>query len=417
MFINNFANGRKPDMCIVGGGGHVGLPLAILFASRGLHVLIYDLNEKTLQTISQGTMPFMDEGAQPMLKEVLLEGRLSFTSNVADLTGIKTIVITIGTPVDEYLNPILKVMKKCMDDLLPYLSDGQLIILRSTVYPGTTDWLHKYAEKHQKLIKLAFCPERVVQGYAIEEVQQFPQIISGTTPEAEKQAAELFSLVAPDVVHLTPMEAEFAKLFTNAYRYIQFAIANQFYMIASSAGQDYNHILQGMKKNYPRARDIPGAGFAAGPCLLKDTMQLSAFSENRFNLGPAAMVVNEGLVLYVVNQMSKKYDLENRTVGILGMAFKANNDDNRTSLSYKMKKALIFNAKEVLTTDPYVKNDPDLLPLAEVIERSDVLVLCTPHRDYKNLDVHDKPLIDIWSFTTENALVANAPSLLTELAI
>ena len=190
-----------------------------------------------------------------------------------------------------------------------------------------------------------------------------PQLISGTSPEAEQEAAALFGRIAPEVTLLKPIEAEFAKLFTNAYRYIEFAITNQFYLIAKSAGLDYNLILQAMKHDYPRAAYIPTPGFAAGPCLVKDTMQLLAFARNEFALGNAAIMVNEGLPLHIIGELRRSHDLSKMTIGLLGMAFKAESDDPRASLSYKFKKALAGIAREVLTTDPFVTTDPDLLPL------------------------------------------------------
>jgi UDP-N-acetyl-D-mannosaminuronic acid dehydrogenase len=237
-----------------------------------------------------------------------------------------------------------------------------------------------------------------VQGYGIAELKSLPQIVSGTTPEAEEQAASLFQRIAPDIVRCKPLEAEFAKLFTNVHRYIEFATTNQFYMIAESAGADYGAILNAMKRNYPRASRIPGPGFSAGPCLFKDTMQLAAFSRNQFALGHAAMLVNEGLVLHVIDQLRKTYDLANTTVGLLGMAFKPEIDDIRSSLSYKLKHGLLHHAKRVITTDPLVKNDADLQPLEKLVAESDVMVLCTPHRIYKNLDTRGKPVFDVWNF-------------------
>lgn len=388
---------RQVDIGIVGGAGHVGLPLAIVFASRGRHVLIYDINHHALERIRQGELQFMERGAQPLLKEAVEKGLLSLSSDPAKLAGVPTIIITVGTPVDEFLNPTLKGLVTCLNALLPHLSDEQTIILRSTVSPGVTEWIDRYLQSKGKRLKVAFCPERVVQGFAIEELQKVPQIVSGTTPEAAKHAAEVFALCSPEVVHLSPMEAEFAKLFNNAYRYVQFALANQFFMIANSAGLDYYRILEGMRKKYPRAGDLPRAGFAAGPCLFKDTVHLVAFSGNRFSLGQAAMLVNEGLPFYIVEQIARTYELSNLTVGLLGMAFKADSDDSRSSLSYKLKKILRFRAKEVLTTDPYVTQDPNLLPLDEVIAGSDILILCAPHSCYRHLDVSGKIVIDIWN--------------------
>lgn len=393
------ASGKgRVDVCVVGGAGHVGLPLALVFASKGRRVLIYDVNQRALDAISGGEVPFMENGAEKMLADALSSGRLTLSSDPDSMAAASVVVITIGTPVDEFLNPDTKVMRSCMDRLLPYLRDGQLIVLRSTVYPGTTQWLDHYLKDRGRKVHVAFCPERVVQGHAIDEVQKLPQIISGMTPVAARKAAALFGAIAPEVVELAPLEAEFAKLFANAYRYIQFAASNQFYMIANSAGVDYDRVLSGMKKNYSRLRDLPRAGFAAGPCLLKDTMQLAAFSDNQFSLGHSAMTINEGLVLYLVGQIEKRFELKNLTVGILGMAFKANSDDVRASLSYKLKKVLEFHAKEVLASDPHVKTDKSLLPVSEVIRKSDLLILCVPHDAYRGLKFGKKPMIDIWNY-------------------
>jgi UDP-N-acetyl-D-mannosaminuronic acid dehydrogenase len=331
-----------------------------------------------------------------LLARALERKKLVFTSSPAEISPTGPVIITIGTPIDEFLNPVRDVVQDCIDALLPHLTDGQLLVLRSTVFPGTTDWLHGYLERKQRDLKVAFCPERMVQGHGIRELKETPQIISGTTPQAEEEARKLFSAITPELVLVKPREAEFAKLFNNAYRYIEFATANQFYLIAKSAGLDYRRVLKAMKHNYPRASGIPSPGLAAGPCLMKDTMQLAAFAQNQFSLGNAAMLVNEGLVLHICDDLGRRYDLSRMTVGLLGMAFKAEIDDTRASLSYKFKKALATLAGAVLTTDPFVMSDPDLLPLDEVIARSDLLILCAPHSAYRDLDFAGKPVVDVW---------------------
>jgi UDP-N-acetyl-D-mannosaminuronic acid dehydrogenase len=390
------------SVSIVGGAGHVGLPLALVLADSGLQVQIIDRNQEALRSIGEGRVPFMEHGAETLLRKVLGQNRLSMTADLTQLANAPLAIITIGTPVDEFLNPDFTCFRRWIESNLAYLTDDHILVLRSTVYPGTTDWLHSFLRSRGKRVGVAFCPERIVQGYALRELRQLPQIISATTPDALEAARHLFSAIAPCVVEMSPLEAEFAKLFANAYRYVQFAVANQFYMICDSAGVDYNRILKGMKKDYPRLAGLPSAGFAAGPCLFKDTMQLAAFAQNQFHLGHAAMLVNEGLVLYLVNRMRQQYDLVNMTVGLLGMAFKADNDDTRSSLSYKMKKALRVHCGTVLTTDPYVKDDPDLLPLDEVVQRSNLLVLCSPHRAYRGLDNQGRPVIDVWGICEQS---------------
>jgi UDP-N-acetyl-D-mannosaminuronic acid dehydrogenase len=394
-----FAN----DLCVVGGAGHVGLPFALVFAEAGLRTAIYDKNKTALDRIAAGAIPFMEQGAEPLLRKALADNRLALSDAPAIVGESRVVVITIGTPVDEFFNPVFKDIRNCLAELKPFLREGQVLVLRSTVYPGTTEWCARWLRENGLNIPLAYCPERVVQGKSIEEIKQLPQIIGGVTPEGEREALDLFKKISVETYLLKPIEAEFAKLFTNAYRYIHFAVANQFYMIAASAGVDYPKLLAGMKFHYPRLEGLPGPGLSAGPCLLKDTMQLNAFAKNKFDLGAAAMNINEGLVMFLVDRMAAQWDLKEKTVGILGMAFKPENDDIRAALSYKLKKVLEFNAKGVLTTDPFVPNDPALLPLERVIRESDLLILAIPHRMYKTVDFKGKPVVDVWGFLNKES--------------
>ncbi|HEY6858427.1 MAG TPA: nucleotide sugar dehydrogenase [Pseudolabrys sp.] len=389
---------KAADVTVVGGAGHVGVPLVLAFAEAGLTVNVNDLNEPALAMLKSGKPPFIEHGAAPLLARALAGNRLLFTSSSSAITRTGPVVITIGTPVDEFLNPVQAEIQRCIDGLLPHIADEQLLILRSTVYPGTTDWLQDYLKRLGRNNKVAFCPERVVQGYGIKELREMPQIVSATSPDAEKEATAIFQQIAPEIVIVKPIEAEFAKLFNNAYRYIEFAASNQFYMIAKSAGADYQAIMRAMKQNYPRAKSFPGPGFSAGPCLFKDTMQLAAYARNQFGLGHAAMQVNEGLVLQLVDDLRRAYDISNRTIGLLGMAFKAEIDDTRASLSYKLKHALEMCAQKVLTTDPFVTTDANILPFDEVVARSDILILCTPHSVYAEADLKGKPVVDVWGF-------------------
>ena len=250
-----------------------------------------------------------------MLAKALAAKRLAFTNSSEQISIGGPVIVTIGTPIDEFLNPVRRVVQDCIDAILPTLEDGQLLVLRSTVFPGTTDWLASYLQSKGRKLNVAYCPERVVQGYGLKELREMPQIVSGVTPEAERAAAELFERIAPEAVVVSPIEAEFAKLFSNAYRYIEFAAANEFYLVAKSAGVDYQRVLTAMKHNYPRLKSMPRPGFAAGPCLVKDTMQLSAFARNQFGLGHAALLINEGLVLHVVEDLKRQYKLNTRRSG------------------------------------------------------------------------------------------------------
>jgi len=393
------------DVVVVGGGGHVGLPLSLMFASRNLRVGILDTNEQTISRINAGVMPFWEPGAQDLLAASIQAGRLFATADSAAVASAPIVVVVIGTPVDEHLNPDPNELSRALEPCRPFLHDGQLLVLRSTVFPGVTNRTEDLMKDWGLDIDVAFAPERVSEHNALKEIVELPQIVSGSTESAVKRATELFEHFTRDIVVLTPKEAELAKLFTNAWRYMKFAVANQFFMIAQENGLDYSKIRSAITHNYPRAADLAGAGFAAGPCLFKDTMQLSAFSGNQFYLGHSAMMVNEGLPGFIVTSLEKRFDLIDLKVGVLGMSFKAGSDDVRSSLSYKLKRILRFKSKEVLCTDPMVSAeiDPTLVSLEQVLQESDVLILGSPHVEYLSLRPA-QPYIDVWGLAEAGEL-------------
>jgi UDP-N-acetyl-D-mannosaminuronic acid dehydrogenase len=248
-------------------------------------------------------------------------------------------------------------------------------------------------------VDVAFCPERIAEGHALEELHTLPQIIGADDPVAGDRAEALFGRLAAKTIRTTSREAELAKLFTNTWRYMKFAVANQFFAIADQAGVDYTNVLRAIREDYPRAADLPGPGFAAGPCLFKGTMQLAAFTADHFPLGQAAMQINEGMPAYIVSALERRYgSLRGRTIGILGMAFKAESDDIRASLSFKLRKLLEWAGARVLATDPYV-TDPRLVPLEDVLAGADILVIGAPHRAYRSLDLTGREVVDIWNAT------------------
>jgi len=385
------------DICIIGGGGHVGLPFALICADSGLRTVIYDSDNHKVEMIRSGTMPFHEEGADEMLKRVLRCGRLEVEDR-PDLMGqCRFLVMIIGTPVDEHLNPSFAAIDRALQKSREHLRDGQILILRSTVFPGTSQRLQRVLSEWGLRIAVACCPERVAQGYSLREFRELPQIVSAFDPETLAAVRGLFSRFASDFVEMAPVEAELCKLMTNSWRYIQFATVNQFYMLATGHDVDFKRILHGCRYNYPRMAGMPGPGFAAGPCLVKDTMQLAAFSHNHFMLGHSAMLVNEGLPSHLVELARKQVNLGEANVGILGMAFKAESDDPRDSLAYKLRKLLALEARQVLCTDPYVP-DATFVPLERVLAESNVLFVATPHRIYRELPPQEgKTIIDVWN--------------------
>jgi UDP-N-acetyl-D-mannosaminuronic acid dehydrogenase len=392
------------DVAIVGGCGHVGLPLGLAFADRGLSVELVDIDAGKCQQVNRGAVPFAEPGADCVLARMLEAGRIRATTDPLAVAQAENVVVVIGTPIDEHHNPDLNAVQATISEVGESLVDDQLLVLRSTVYPGVTAMVERLIERLGKNIDVAFCPERVAEGQAMAELCELPQIVASRSPRALDRATKLFRTLTHEIVFLDPEEAELAKLFTNTWRYIKFATANQLYMMANDFGLDYERIRAAVTYKYPRAADLPGAGFAAGPCLFKDTMQLAAFNNNNFHLGQASVMINEGLPLYVVARLEQRYDLSNMTVGILGMAFKAESDDIRSSLSYKLRRILRFKAKGVLCHDPYATSDPELASLEELLERSDLLVIATPHAQYADVQT-DLPVIDIWNLREDGVTI------------
>ena len=384
------------DVVVLGGGGHVGLPLSLALAKAGLRVGIYDTNQSTLDRIADGEMPFLETGADQLLREILPTGRLVFSSDGSMIGLTDQLIVVIGTPVDEFLGPSMTIFGQAVAQIAPHLRDGALVILRSTVYPGTTGYVRQHLLDAGCAVDVAFCPERIAEGHALEELHSLPQIIGADDDVAADRATTLFRHLVDKTVRTTTKEAELAKLFTNTWRYMKFAVANQFFMIADQAGVDYTNVLRAIREDYPRARDLPGPGFAAGPCLFKDAMQLAAFTSDHFPMGQAAMQVNEGLPAYIVSALERRYGgLQGKTVGILGMAFKAESDDTRASLSYKLRKLLAWAGARVVATDPYVQ-DERLTTLDCVLQESDILILGAPHEAYRQLDIGGKDVVDVW---------------------
>jgi UDP-N-acetyl-D-mannosaminuronic acid dehydrogenase len=367
-----------------------------LASKAGLQVDLLDIDPRKVGLINAGTMPFMERGADELLRSVVGKS-LSATLDPSCIREADAVVTVVGTPVDRHLNPTVGDIYKSIDALLDHMQDGTLLVLRSTIYPGVTKLVHERLRRLNRKILVAFCPERIAEGNAIEELTKLPQIVSGFEPEAIAAAKRLFAMIAPTLIELTPLEAELAKLFTNAWRYANFAVSNQFYMLAESCGLDFYRIHDAVTRDYPRMRSFAKAGFAAGPCLLKDTLQLAAFSQNNFFLGHAAMLINEGLPMFLVEQL-RRHDLSNKRVAILGMAFKAESDDKRDSLSYKLKKLLEVEALEVLCTDPYVR-DSSFVPLETAIRNADILIIGAPHAVYREIEIAgEKIVIDPWNF-------------------
>lgn len=361
---------------ILGGLGHVGLPLGLFLADRGHQVTLQDRacpeTDRKLVDLHAGRMPFIEEAAEELV------ARHWMRSVVPAYTGAASadvIIVCIGTPLDEYQNPRLEpVLRLCRDELAG-LRPEQLVILRSTVFPGTTERVADVIAH-----PVAFCPERILQGRAIAELASLPQIVSGTDDATAEQAQSFFAALGVATVVVTPLEAELAKLLSNAWRYIQFGAANEFFRLSTDLGANYQSVYRALTENYPRCT-IPTPGLSGGPCLRKDAFCLVAASPNGFPLGSAAIDANERLSDWLTRRLDIKPGM---VVAICGAAFKPENDDIRDSLSYRLKKLLEFRGATVLMTDPYAKA-PGLVSQEEALAQADLVIIATPHAAYRHI--------------------------------
>ncbi|MDQ6855918.1 MAG: nucleotide sugar dehydrogenase [Candidatus Dormibacteraeota bacterium] len=393
------------DVVVVGGCGHVGLPLGIALGQCGMRVALYDTNQAAVDVVNAGRLPFDEEGAEAPLSELRATSMLTATTDGGVIATAEYVVVVIGTPVDEHLNPNPNAVVKAIAEFAEHLGrGGQVIVLRSTIYPGVTALVERYLAERGLDNLVCFCPERIAQGRSMTELHELPQIISARTPQGLAAARRLFARLAPQLIELEPEEAELAKLFTNTWRYIRFAAANQLFMMANDYGLDFERIRHALMADYPRAADMPGPGFAAGPCLFKDTMQLAAFNNNQFTLGHTSMMINEGMPLYVVARLERRFDLSTMSIGILGTAFKGESDDIRSSLAYKLKRILAFKAKSVVCADPYVTVDAGLVSQEELLDAVDLVIIGAPHRRYANLEI-SQPVVDVFNVRNGGVLI------------
>ena len=385
----------KVDIAIIGGAGHIGLPLGLLLANKKKKVILYDKNKINLNLIEKSKLPFMEKNGLKLLKKN--KKRIFPTSNKKFLKNTKIIIICIGTPV-ENSKPDLKFFFKVFKEIKPFLNPKKLLIVRSSIYPGSIYKIQKYLGKKYK--NISYCPERVVQGESISELPKLPQIISGLSPLSINQSKNIFNLICKKTIVTSILEAELIKLFSNSWRYINFSISNQFYNICEKLNVDFNNLRKNMMDGYERNKNIPKAGFAAGPCLYKDTAQLNAFLKDSFTLGKEATKINQTLPIEIYKKLKKKFGkkLVKKKIGILGVAFKPDIDDTRNSLSLDLYNYLKKKKLKTFVSDDYV-DIKNKINKSVLIKNSDIIILGTPHKIYKKIRIPKKKyLIDTWGF-------------------
>lgn len=387
----------KKNILIIGGAGHIGLPLGLLFANKGQNVILYDKNKKTINKINSLKMPFMEkDGNKLLLKN---KKKIFATNKKLYLKKAEIIIICIGTPIKKNKKPDLVLFLKLFREIKSFLDPKQLIIIRSSIFPGTCQKIANFLGKNFN--NISYCPERVVQGKSVTELPKLPQIISGISSKSINESKKLFKLICKKTIITSILEAELIKLFSNAWRYINFSISNEFYMICENLGIKFDQIRKNMIDGYERNKSIPTAGFAAGPCLYKDTAQLTSYLKKTFSLGKISTKINQRLPYFIYNKLLNKFkkELKKKTIGILGITFKADIDDTRDSLAIELYYLLKAKKLNVIFSDHYESSLKNNLNKNKLISKSDIIIIGAPHSVYKKIKIpKNKHLVDIWGF-------------------
>lgn len=399
------------------GVGRVGLPLAIFLADEGFKVYGVGKTKDKADTLNKGIMPFMEKGAAPLLRKYINK-KLFFSVDYNCIEISDVVILTLGTPVDENMNPVLDQINDCLDAMMPLLKKNQLVILRSTVSPRTTIYVKERIEMETKFrvgkdLFLAFCPERIAEGNSLIETKEIPQIVGGIDKKSTHLAARFFSEMGIKTLETDAVSAELGKLFTNMHRYISFAIANEFMVIAENFNRNIHEITHLVNDGYKR-KGLVLPGLSAGPCLFKDGFFL--INENPFlDLITASWKVNEALPLFILKKLRERVILKGKKTTILGLAFKPEIDDIRESLSFKIRKALLREHAKVTLHDPYVKEyrwQPIIHDLKQSLKGAQVVIIATRHKEYekkkkeiiKYLDKNTY-ICDIWNIFGTNKMI------------
>lgn len=408
---------NTPQTVTVIGTGRVGLPLALVLADSGFQVYGLDVDAAKMQTLRQGIMPFIEDRAQPLLQKHV-NHRFLPTTDKQVIAKSDVIILTLGTPVDENMNPVLDQIESVLDLMFPLLKTNQLLILRSTVSPRTTEYVKDKIEMKTKFkvgkdLFLAFCPERIAEGKAVEELKQIPQIVGGIDTISTKKAKEFFTKWGVTCLVTDALSAELAKLFTNMYRYISFAIANEFMVLSENFNRNIHEIAQLVNSGYKRG-GLALPGLTGGPCLFKDGFFL--INENPFlELIAASWKINETMPLFLVKKLRERMTLVGKKVLILGLAFKPEIDDIRESLSFKIRKALLREHSEVILHDPYVTTYPRqkvFHNLNEALKGVNAVIVATRHKIYEREKDHilkqlpkGALVCDVWNIFDKRQLI------------
>lgn len=386
---------KNNTISIIGGAGHVGLPLGLILAKKNFYVRLIDINKKNIELINNSKLPFVEDKADTVLKNLIYKKKISASNNLSYVKNSKYIIICLGTPITNNLKPEIKYFISFFRKLKKFLNKNHILIIRSSVYPGVCTKVYEIVKSKTK--NVSYCPERIVQGKSLIELPKLPQIVSGFNEVGKNQSAKIFKKICKKIIFCSVLEAELIKLFSNAYRYIHFSIANEFFKICDNLNVNFTSLRKKMVDGYSRNTAVPKQGFTAGPCLLKDTMQLASFSKEKFELGYAAMNINQNMPQFIIKNLEKKYNLKTKIIGILGLAFKADVDDTRDSLSIKLIDYLKKRKIKFLISDPYNVSKKNV-SIQKLIKKSSIIIVATPHSIYKKIRIPSgKIVVDIWN--------------------
>lgn len=388
---------KNKKISIIGGSGHVGMPLGLKFAQKGYKVTAIDKNETLNKLLNDGEVPYKELEAGKLLKSALKKKKIFFTNSLSEIKNSEFIIITVGTPITEKKKPNMNYVFKVIDEIKKYLNNNQSIILRSTIYPGTSLKFIKKLRKINLKTKVSYCPERVAQGKSIYEIENLTQIISSEDKKEIYKITKLFKSICKKIEILNFNEAEYSKLFSNAWRYIKFAVANEFFMLSQKRGLNFNKVYKAMTSHYPRNNDFPKQGFAGGPCLPKDTIQLWHSCKIHSKLAYNSYLVNQSMPKFIVNNLKGKIKFKKNKIGVLGTTFKSGIDDERDSLSLNLIKYLRKMNAKVFFYDPYIKSK-NQTKLNFILRNCKIIFIGTPHPEFKKINFKNIEVIDCWNF-------------------
>jgi UDP-N-acetyl-D-mannosaminuronic acid dehydrogenase len=346
------------DVCIIG-TGRVGLPLGLSFVEAGVHAVGVDLDANLRDAVNAGRMPFHEPGYDALVAS----RRFAVHGTPEVCAKSRALVITVGTPLHNHIETDLSQIQRVLEGLAPYLRPGQLVCLRSTVAPGTTAFVRRWIERNTERrvgvdLLLAFCPERIAEGKAYEELRSLPQIVGAEDAASRDAAVALFGHLAPELMPTNYVTAELVKLSNNIARYVHFALANQLALVADTFGANIYEIRRLANHKYPR-NTLAMPGLTAGTCLRKDFGMINEWSPYPDML-LSAWKMNEYIPAFLVEHLRKRTSIHGRRVALLGYSFKADTDDIRDSLAPKLYRYIERQLPlDIFVTDHHL---PDPIP-------------------------------------------------------